>query len=233
MGSKPILPRMEWDQDFAFPSVEEATPEGVVCWGGNLSPGMLISAYRRGIFPWYGPGEPILWWSPDPRFVLFPDELHLSTSLRRFLKKNPFTVSFDQAFERVIRACGTTPRPGQKGTWVTEELVAGYCELHHLGLAHSVEVWKDGELVGGLFGELFGKIFFGESMFSLESNASKTGFATLVPLLQRRGVELIDCQVETDYLASFGARNIPRREFIPLLNRLFAVEFLSELEMQR
>lgn len=217
----PEWPRLEWYEDFDFPPVSAASPEGIVCWGGNLSPGMLVSAYSRGIFPWYSPGEPILWWSPDPRFVLAPEELHISASMGRVLKKGEFQVTFNQDFEAVIRACGSTPRPGQNGTWVTEELVQGYGELHRLGYAHSVEVRRQGKLVGGLFGELFGGIFFGESMFSWESNASKTGFLTLVPHLVRKGVKLIDCQVETKHLASLGAKNIPRKDFLRLLADLF------------
>ncbi len=217
-------PRLEWWEDFHFPPVESASTEGIVCWGGNLSPGMLVSAYSRGIFPWYSNKDPILWWSPDPRFVLYPQDLHVSTSMKKILRQGRFQVTFDQDFEAVIRACGSTPRPGQMGTWVTEELVAGYCELHHLGFAHSVEVRSEGKLVGGLFGELFGKIFFGESMFSWEANASKAGFLTLVPHLVGLGVALIDSQVETKHLLSLGAKNIPRVEFIARLNELFEAQ---------
>jgi leucyl/phenylalanyl-tRNA--protein transferase len=179
---------------------------------------MLLSAYRQGCFPWYSEGEPLLWWSPDPRFVLYPEHLHIGETLRKVLKKKPFRVTFDTAFESVLRACAAFPRPGQKGTWITEDIVRGYLELHRLGFSHSTEVWEDTSegavLVGGLWGELIDRVYFGESMVALKSNASKVGFVETVRFLTEKfDVRLIDAQVETDYLASFGAVNIPRKQF--------------------
>jgi len=211
------FPYLDEHTSFDFPPVEEATEEGIVAVGGNLSPGMLLSAYRQGLFPWYSEGDPILWWSPDPRFVLFPAELHLSRSLRKLLHKGVFGVTFDTHFKEVIEACSAIPRPGQRGTWITKEVVAGYCELHRLGYAHSVEVKLDGRLAGGLYGVALGEVFFGESMFSFESNASKVAFAALLERLATQGCSLVDCQVHTPHLARFGAREIPRADFLKLL----------------
>ncbi len=201
-----------------FPPVEHAAKSGLLAVGGDLSPERLLAAYREGIFPWYGAGEPILWWSPDPRFVLFPDELHVSRSMRQFLKKRVVRITFDRAFREVISAC-RKPRPGQDGTWITREMLEAYCALHDLGYAHSVEVWQGESLVGGLYGLSLGRAFFGESMFSAIPNASKAALVTLVEHLRKRGFDLIDCQVETDHLAGLGARPIPRRTFCSLLWR--------------
>ncbi len=186
--------------------------------GGDLSPERLLAAYREGIFPWYVDGEPILWWSPDPRFVLFPTELHVSRSMRQFLKKGTVRITFDRAFRKVISAC-RKPRPGQNGTWITREMLEAYYTLHDLGYAHSVEVWQETKLAGGLYGISLGRAFFGESMFSAIPNASKAALITLVEHLGRRGFDLIDCQVETAHLAGLGARPIPRSEFGALLRR--------------
>ncbi len=207
------------DQKIAFPDPELAEKEGVLAIGGDLSPRRLLTAYRMGIFPWFGPGEPILWWSPNPRFVLFPDELKVARSMRPYFNQRKFDVTFDQEFERVIRECASQKRSGQRGTWITRGMVEGYCQLHEQGYAHSVEVWKEEELVGGLYGISLGKVFFGESMFAHASNASKYGFITLVRELEKRGFWLIDCQQETSHLASLGARSIKRREFLGHLRK--------------
>ncbi len=225
LGPDPDFPYFAWDEWFTFPKPKPRS--SVVVSGGNLSPGMLLSAYRQGCFPWYSEGEPLLWWNPDPRFVLFPTKLHLGNTLRKTLKKNPYVVTFDTAYEQVIRSCAGTKRPGQDGTWITEDVVQGYLELHRLGFSHSTEVWVEEndqrQLVGGLFGELLGQLFFGESMFSHRSNASKVGFVQTVELLTSQfAVQLIDCQVYTDYLASFGAEEIPRPVFLESVASLTA-----------
>ena len=202
-----------------FPDVEHALkePNGLLAMGGDLSPPRLLQAYRQGIFPWYNHDQPILWWSPDPRSVLYPQRLRVSRSLRRTLKNNIFTVTADTAFRRVIESCAE-PRDAAGGTWLTDEMVEAYCRLHIMGYAHSVEAWCEGELMGGLYGLSLGTIFFGESMFSRRRDASKVAFVRLVEYLQRRGFVLIDCQVPSAHLASLGAETIPRREFIACLN---------------
>ena len=205
------------DQD--FPDVEQALrePDGLLAAGGDLSPQRVLSAYRRGIFPWYSEGQPILWWSPDPRAVLFPTDLKLSRSLRRTLRRCRFDITWDSAFEQVIDACAA-PRAGAGGTWITPEMATAYTRLHRLGYAHSVEARVDGKLVGGLYGIALGRVFFGESMFSRMPDASKVAFAHLVRQLHHWGFELIDCQVYSDHLASLGARTVPRAEFTALLD---------------
>lgn len=208
-----------------FPPVDHAVESGLLAVGGDLSPERLLAAYREGIFPWYSDGEPILWWSPDPRFVLFPDELRVSRSMRQFLKKGVLRITFDQAFREVIATCGM-PRPGQDGTWITAAMREAYGVLHDLGYAHSVEVWQEGNLVGGLYGVSLGRAFFGESMFSAVPNASKTALITLLPRLRERGFDLIDCQVETAHLSGLGARPIPRRKFCALLKESLRHETL-------
>ena len=223
----PEFPRLEWDQRFDFPDARTADDDGLVGVGGNLSPGMLLSAYRQGLFPWFSRDGDPFWFSPDPRFVLIPGELHVGATLKKVLKKNPFTVTFDTVFTEVMGHCAETPRPNQPGTWITSDFLEGYGELHCLGFAHSVEVWSredPGRLVGGLYGLLLGKVFYGESMFSLADNASKVGFVTLVErLVGRYGVELIDCQAPTAYLGSFGAKEVDRDWFLSRLKQL--VEF--------
>jgi len=203
----------------SFPPVELAEPEGLLAVGGDLSPERLLAAYSAAIFPWYSEGEPLLWWSPDPRFVLFPAELRVSRSMRQFLKKGTVQITFDKAFPKVISACGSRPRPGQDGTWITPEMRDSYNNLHKLGFAHSVEVWAGGTLVGGLYGVSLGRMFFGESMFSAIPNASKAALITLVSFLREREFDLIDCQVETRHLGSLGARPIPREAFCRLLRK--------------
>lgn len=204
-----------------FPPLHTALthPNGLLAAGGGLSPQRLIAAYRRGIFPWFNEGEPILWWSPDPRTVLFPRELKISRSLGKVLKKESYEIRIDTAFDQVMDACAA-PRKGSSGTWIHKEMISAYSLLHQMGLAHSVETWRDGDLKGGLYGIALGKAFFGESMFSRASNASKIAFVHLVQQLDRRGFGLIDCQMKTPLLVSFGAREIPRREFSQKLEEL-------------
>lgn len=203
-----------------FPPLEKAMrePNGLLAAGGDLRPERLVQAYRHGCFPWYQDGQPILWWSPDPRTVMFPDELHVSRSLRKFMRQGHYQVSFDQGFDAVIRACAA-PRAYADGTWITDRMQAAYLELHRQGFAHSVEVRRDGELVGGLYGLAMGRLFFGESMFSRADNASKVGFVNLVEHLRQAGFVLIDCQMPTDHLHSLGARAIARATFADYLRQ--------------
>jgi leucyl/phenylalanyl-tRNA--protein transferase len=197
-----------------------AEPNGLLCAGGDLSPQRILEAYRNGIFPWYSPGEPILWWSPDPRMVLVPSELKISRSLRRTLRAGTHRVTLDRDFPTVIRACARTRRKGQAGTWISGEMQAAYCALHELGFAHSVETWLDDKLVGGLYGLAVGKMFYGESMFSHATDASKIALAHLCRHLDALRFGLIDCQMNTPHLASLGAHEIPRSEFIARLGEL-------------
>lgn len=210
-------------EDTPLPPAEDADARGLVAVGGDLRPERLVDAYRRGIFPWYEEGLPILWHSPDPRMVLFVDELQVGRSLRKRLRKREYEVRFDQNFERVIRACAAASRPGQDGTWITSEMVDAYCELHRRGVAHSVETYLGGELVGGLYGVNLGGVFCGESMFAHAPDASKVAFIWGVRQLERWGVEMVDCQVYTEHLARFGAYEIRRRDFLKLLRRLTAM----------
>ncbi|MDQ3185214.1 MAG: leucyl/phenylalanyl-tRNA--protein transferase [Pseudomonadota bacterium] len=203
-----------------FPPLNSALtkPNGLLAVGGDLSPQRLIEAYRHGIFPWFNEGEPILWWSPDPRMVLFPDELRISRSLRKTLKKKGYEIRVDSAFRQVMQACAELRR--ESGTWIHAGMISAYTMLHEMGLAHSVEVWIDGELMGGLYGVAQGRMFFGESMFSRVSDASKIAFVHLVKHLERRGFRMIDCQMKTAHLASLGGREIPRNEFSQKLKEL-------------
>lgn len=207
-------------QSLAFPPLEQALlePNGLLAAGGDLSPERLVSAYRHGCFPWFQEGQPILWWSPDPRMVLLPAELHVSHSLRKQMRQRRFEVSFDRDFAAVIEACAA-PRSYADGTWITPAMQDAYSELHRRGIAHSVEVWQQGQLVGGLYGLAMGRLFFGESMFSRTDNASKVAFVSLVEQLHACGFALIDCQMHTQHLASFGAHEIPRTEFAGYLAR--------------
>jgi leucyl/phenylalanyl-tRNA--protein transferase len=204
----------------AFPPVGEALtePDGLLCAGGDLSEARLLEAYRRGVFPWYSDGQPILWWSPDPRAVLFPSEFKISRSLSKTLRNRGFEATVDRAFGEVIRRCADV-RVRPDGTWITPQMSAAYQRLHAAGFAHSVETWLDGRLVGGLYGLALGRVFFGESMFSLERDASKVAFKQLIDRSLALGVELIDCQVSSPHLSSLGARDIPRREFVMRLAR--------------
>lgn len=203
-----------------FPPVSEALPDGLLALGGDLRPERLILAYRSGIFPWFNEDDPILWWSPHPRCVLFPDKLKVSKSMQQVVKKGVFEFRVNSAFSEVIAACSEVPREGQDGTWITEDIREAYIRLHQTGYVWSAEAWQDGQLVGGLYGILMGKAFFGESMFSRVSNASKFAFISWVRLLQEQGVQLIDCQLHTPHLESLGAEMIPREEFIRLLPQL-------------
>ena len=204
--------------DDPFPPVARAlkSPNGLLCAGGDLSPERLVDAYCHGIFPWYSEGDPILWWSPNPRMVLFPGELKVSRSLRKAVARGTFEIRFDHAFVRVIEACAE-PREGQAGTWIVPEMAAAYTSLHVRGLAHSVEAWQDGELVGGLYGLALGDAFFGESMFARATDASKVALVALVERLRAAGCRVVDCQQATPHLASLGAREIPRAAFVHLL----------------
>ncbi len=205
----------------AFPDPRQALrePNGLLAIGGDLSPQRLLAAYRLGIFPWYGRGEPILWWSPNPRCVLFPDLLRISRSLQKTLRKNTFELSFDRAFPEVMQACAA-PRRYTTETWITSEVYTAYNRLHQLGHAHSIEAWHGGALVGGLYGVVLGKVFYGESMFARMTDASKVALVHLSQLLQLWGYELIDCQMHTTHLVSLGAVDIPRADFMALLDSL-------------
>jgi leucyl/phenylalanyl-tRNA--protein transferase len=207
------------DKELSFPPVHLAEPDGLLAIGGDLSVERLLLAYQNGIFPWYE-GDHILWWCPDPRFVLFPDELKVSKSMQAILKKDEFEFTINKAFADVIHSCKKTKREGQAGTWITDEVEKAYTKMHKLGHAHSAEAWKDGKLIGGLYGIKMGKVFFGESMFSTESNASKFAFIKFVQQLKTEGIELIDCQVYTEHLESLGARMITRTEFTEYLQKL-------------
>jgi len=210
------MPLYALNTELIFPPVGHAEPDGLLAIGGDLSIERLLLAYRQGIFPWYE-GQHILWWSPDPRFVLFPEELKESKSMRQLIRKGTFRFTIDKAFREVIANCKVISRRGQAGTWITDEVQQAYGKLHEAGYAHSAEAWLDGQLVGGLYGIRLGRAFFGESMFSKTSNASKYAFINYVRQLRSEGVELIDCQVYTEHLESLGARMIPRKDFIGLI----------------
>ena len=204
-------------KEIVFPNVVTANPDGIIAIGGDLSPERLLLAYKSGIFPWYSEGEPIVWYSPDPRMVLYPKKLKISKSMRSILKKGKFKITYNKNFEEVISSCKTIFRKGQPGTWITEEMQKAYIKLHKIGIAKSVEVWQDNELVGGLYGIDLGHVFCGESMFSKISNSSKLAFIHLVQKCEKENYKIIDCQVYNNHLASLGAEEIPRKEFIKLL----------------
>ncbi|MEZ5524344.1 MAG: leucyl/phenylalanyl-tRNA--protein transferase [Pseudomonadales bacterium] len=208
------------DNNLKFPAVDEALtdPDGLLAVGGDLSSARLLEAYRSGIFPWYEEGQPILWWSPNPRCVLFPDKFHVSRSFKKKLRKHAFRVTSDQAFSAVVEHCAKL-REGNEGTWITHSMSEAFRKLHQAGIAHSVEVWQEEKLVGGLYGIAMGRVFFGESMFSLCSDASKVALHELARQLGSLGFNLIDCQVHNDHLESLGATMIPRQSFINHLNR--------------
>ncbi|SDK42709.1 leucyl/phenylalanyl-tRNA--protein transferase [Methylophilus rhizosphaerae] len=210
------------DRQTPFPPLQQALtdPNGLIAIGGDLSAQRLLAAYERGIFPWFSPGEPILWWSPDPRMVLFPAQVHISRSLRKVMQQHLFEIRINTAFEQVIAACAATARPGQDGTWISPEMIKAYSQLHHSGYAHSVEAWQGNILVGGCYGIRIGRMFYGESMFHHVSNASKVAFAHMVQWLNTQQVGMIDCQMRTPLLESFGACEIPRDRFIAQLNDL-------------
>ncbi|WP_298519533.1 leucyl/phenylalanyl-tRNA--protein transferase [uncultured Kordia sp.] len=204
-------------EDIVFPPVSETLPEGILAIGGDLKPARLLLAYQSGIFPWYSEDEPIVWWSPDPRMVLFPEDLKISKSMKQLLRRETFSVTYNTAFEQVIRACALIHRPGQEDTWITTEMEEAYIELYKMGHITSVEVWRDHMLVGGVYGVNLGHVFCGESMFAFESNASKFGFIHLVQRLKDNGCQIIDCQMHTNHLASLGAYEVPREVFLSYL----------------
>lgn len=204
------------DQELSFPPVNLAE-DGVLAVGGDLSTERLLLAYKSGIFPWFSDEDPILWWAPNPRFVLFPNDIYISKSMKSVLRRDEFTVTFDQDFKSVIQNCQKIKRKDQDDTWITSDMLTAYYDLHKQGFAHSVEVWKNNELVGGLYGVSLGKCFFGESMFATKSNASKVGFITLIQKLQKLKFEIIDCQVYTEHLESLGAIEISRDKFMEIL----------------
>ncbi|MBC7554624.1 MAG: leucyl/phenylalanyl-tRNA--protein transferase [Taibaiella sp.] len=206
------------DDTLWFPPVTDALEDGLLAIGGDLGTERLLLAYKSGIFPWFGQDEPPMWWSPDPRFVLFPTDLKVSKSMKQVLKSGMFELRINTAFEDVINNCRHVYRPGQPGTWIGDEVVAAYTQLHRLGYAHSAEAWQNGILVGGLYGLWMGNSFFGESMFSHVSNASKFAFINWVRLLKQKGVQLIDCQIYTEHLESLGAQMIGRSEFLRFIS---------------
>lgn len=210
-----------------FPDPQLASPEGLLAIGGKLDTPWLLAAYQRGIFPWFGDGDPILWWSPDPRCVLRPTELHVQRRTERTLRQGAFVFSFDRDFEGVMRACAEVPRPGQEGTWITESMIEAYVGLHKDGYAHSLEVWQDDQLVGGLYGVSLGRVFFAESMFRRVDEASKLAVIVLTRTLSREGFELIDVQMDTPHLLRWGAQNIPRKDYLTQLSRALAGPDLS------
>jgi leucyl/phenylalanyl-tRNA--protein transferase len=222
-GPDPDFPYLGEDVRFSFPHPGKVKNNSVIAWGGNLSPGMLLSAYEQGIFPWYSEDGPIIWHSPDPRFVIFPEKLHISSSMKKVLKRGDYAVSFDRDFHSVISACSQVNRRGQGGTWITADMIAAYTELHRLGWAHSAEARLDGELAGGCYGIRLGDLFFGESMFALKPNASKTAFLTLAQFLFDDKVRLIDCQQNTPHMESLGGEEISRKKFLFLLYKTLAL----------
>lgn len=222
------MPVFRLNESPVFPPPELAREDGLLAIGGDLSPHRLIIAYQIGIFPWYSPGEPILWWAPDPRLVLFLDEFHISRRLTRALRKKPFRITMDQAFDQVIHQCAAVRSKEGKGTWIDREMSDAYLELHRLGYGHSVECWQDDHLVGGLYGISIGAAFFGESMFSIAPDSSKAALAALVEFLKKHDCAFIDCQVTTEHLKSMGAREIPARDFYRLLKNAVPKPTLKE-----
>lgn len=217
------MPIFSLTEDLVFPHPSQANKDGILAVGGDLSPKRLLLAYYNGIFPWFNEGDPILWWSPNPRFVLFPENIKISTSMRKVIKRGHYKVTFDKAFPAVIKACGNLRTDG---TWITNSMIDSYCILHELGFAHSVETWYEDKLVGGLYGVSIGSCFFGESMFTTMDNASKLALITLTSKLLERGFTLIDCQVHTKHLESMGAENIKRDRFLELLGKGMEFETL-------
>ena len=221
-GPDPNFPYLGEHERYFFPDPLK-TDGTIIAAGGNLSPGMLLSAYEQGIFPWFNPGDPVLWQSPDPRYVIFPENLHISHSMEKIFKRGTYKISFDLSFAEVISACGEIYRPGQGGTWITDDIISAYTELYNLGYAHSAEAYTDGMLAGGCYGILLGKAFFGESMFAKKPNASKAAFLTLARHLFANGIVFIDCQVPSAHLCSLGGQEISRMDFLHLLKKtLFA-----------
>jgi leucyl/phenylalanyl-tRNA---protein transferase len=220
------MPVYRIPKEYYFPPASDADPNGLLGWGGDLHPHRLLKAYQRGIFPWYSEGQPILWFSPNPRYVLYPEKIHIPRSLKKIIRRGEYTITIDQAFDDVIKNCSLVARPRQFGTWITSEMKDAYTELHKMGVAHSVEAWKDGQLVGGLYGVINGALFAGESMFANASDSSKVAFVWIVRQLQKWGVKLIDCQVYTEHLERFGAEDMDREQYLQYVENL-AFEPLS------
>jgi leucyl/phenylalanyl-tRNA---protein transferase len=220
------MPVYRIPKEFFFPPASDADPNGLLGYGGDLHPRRLLIAYQRGIFPWYSEGQPILWFSPDPRYVLFPEKVHIPRSLKKIIRRGDYSITMDQAFADVIQNCSVVSRPRQFGTWITSEMKEAYIALHKMGNAHSVEAWKDGKLVGGLYGVINGTLFAGESMFADAPNASKVAFIWMVQQLKCWGVKLIDCQVYTEHLERFGAEDLSRWEYLQYV-RLLTQESLD------
>jgi len=222
------MPVFQLSDRLIFPPVELAEQNGLLAIGGDLSTDRLLLAYRKGIFPWYSEGEPILWWCPSPRLVIIPAEFRIPKRLIRLIRQGTYSVSMDKAFSEVINACAVTDKRQERGTWITGDMIRAYCRLHELGYAHSVECWLGEELAGGLYGISLGGIFFGESMFSREPNSSKVALVHLVEKLQQWGFDLIDCQMKTRHLMQFGAREIPGEEFQEILERSIAGAMVAD-----
>jgi leucyl/phenylalanyl-tRNA--protein transferase len=225
-GPDPGFPWLSEYDRYTFPNPADSDDD-IIAIGGNLSPGMLLSAYEQGIFPWYNPGDPLIWQSPDPRFVIFPEKLHISASMRKILRRGDYEIAFDRDFAAVITGCAHMERPGQGGTWITRDIIKAYTALHRLGWAHSAEAYMDGELAGGCYGIRLGAAFFGESMFARKPNASKAAFLTLAQFLFAGGVVFIDCQVPTDHLHSLGGEELGRDDFLSLLETTLAPRRLT------
>ena len=221
-GPDPDFPFLNENERFSFPLPEKAAHHSIIAWGGNLSPGMLLSAYEQGLFPWYSEDEPVIWHSPDPRFVIFPEKLHISATMKKVLRRGDFTITMNQDFPAVITGCSEIYRPSQGGTWISADMIAAYTELHHLGWAHSAEARFEGELAGGCYGIRLGNVFFGESMFTWQSNASKAAFLSLAQLLFADEVRFIDCQTPSTHLGSLGAEKINRKKYLALLRETMA-----------
>jgi leucyl/phenylalanyl-tRNA--protein transferase len=219
------MPIYSLGEDLVFPHPSLAREDGLLAVYGDLSPQRLLLAYSNGIFPWFSEDEPILWWSPDPRFIIYPKDIKVSHSMKKLLKKNTYKITFDTCFRDVIFNCGNTRK--ESGTWITNDMIEAYCKLHELGFAHSVEAWHDDKLVGGLYGLSIGKCFFGESMFSTMSNSSKAAFITLCKLLEEKGYIMVDCQVYTEHLESLGAISISRHEFLQLVKNGISMDPLK------
>jgi len=215
-GQDPDFPYLDECDYFPFPDPAE-WKDDIIAVGGNLSPGMLLSAYAQGIFPWYNPEDPVIWQSPDPRFVIYPEKLHISASMRKIIRRGEFNITFDRDFAGVIKGCAETERPGQGGTWITGDIIEAYSELNCLGWVHSAEAWQDGELTGGCYGVKIGRVFFGESMFARKPNASKAAFLCLAKRLFSVGTVFIDCQIPTRHLSSLGGEELNREDFLALL----------------
>ncbi len=222
------MPVFQLTDDIIFPPVEYAEPDGLLAIGGDLSPTRLLSAYRQGIFPWSSEGEPILWWSPAPRLVLFPEDFHLPRRLARTMRQKTLTVTVDQSFADVITACGELRRKSGEGTWITEDMLTAYIRLHELGFAHSVECWSEHTLIGGLYGLCLDRVFFGESMFSRQTDGSKVALATLVRFSEQLNIRMIDCQMTTQHLLRFGSREVNREMFQDLLE-----QFIQDMAPQK